>query len=129
MKARKGSNGNSWRIAEDVHSTPRCPRAQDPEDAIEHTTVVNPRDATRLVRQQGLDGNPFIIGEFVARDSSPSFEAWITGVWPAAMLPGRSRLDAYGVEADISQRLISAETVESDPERTFGSFVTRPRLD
>jgi len=46
--------------------TPRCSRAQDPEDAIEDTTVVNPRNSTRLVRQHGLDGNPFIIGEFVA---------------------------------------------------------------
>jgi hypothetical protein len=55
--------------------TPRCSRAQDLEDAIEDTTVVNPRNATRLVRQHGLDGNPFIIGEFVAHDSSPSLEA------------------------------------------------------
>jgi hypothetical protein len=38
--------------------TPRRSRAQDPEDAIEDTTVVNPRNATRLVRKQGLDGNP-----------------------------------------------------------------------
>jgi hypothetical protein len=53
--------------------TPRCSRAQDPEDAIEDTTVVNPRNATRLVRQHGLDGNPFIIGEFVAHDSSLQF--------------------------------------------------------
>src|SRR5215510_15318117 len=53
--------------------TPRCSRAQDPEDAIEDTTVVNPRNATRLVRQHGLDGNPFIIGEFVAHRSSPQF--------------------------------------------------------
>ena len=42
--------------------TPRCSRAQDPEDAIENTTVVHPRNATRLVRQHGLDGDPFIIG-------------------------------------------------------------------
>ena len=39
--------------------TPRCSRAQDPEDAIEDTTVVNPRNATRLVRQHGLDGKYF----------------------------------------------------------------------
>src|ERR1700756_1067236 len=99
--------------------TPRCSRAQYPEDAIEDTTVVHPRNATRLVRQHGLDGNPFIIGEFVAHDSSPQFGSLITGVWPDATLPGRPRLDAYGVEADISQPTISAETVENDPIRTY----------
>ena len=31
------------------------------------------RKATRLVRQHRLDGNPFIVGEFVAHDSSPQF--------------------------------------------------------
>lgn len=30
---------------------------QGPEDAIEDTTVVGPRDATLLVRLHGLDGN------------------------------------------------------------------------
>ncbi|GGI33945.1 hypothetical protein GCM10010987_76920 [Bradyrhizobium guangdongense] len=52
---------------------PRCPGSQDPEDAMEDTTVVHPRNATRLVRQHGLDGNPFMIGEFVAHDSNPQF--------------------------------------------------------
>jgi hypothetical protein len=31
--------------------TPGCSRSQDPEDAIEDTTVVYPRNATRLVGQ------------------------------------------------------------------------------
>src|SRR5215831_713492 len=53
--------------------TPGCSGAQDPEDAIEDTAVVHPRNATRLVRQHRLDGSPFIIGEFVAHDSSPQF--------------------------------------------------------
>jgi hypothetical protein len=48
-------------------------RAQDPKDAIGDTTVVSPRNATRPVRQHGIDGNPSIIGEFVAHDSSPQF--------------------------------------------------------
>jgi len=43
----------------------------DSEDAIEDTTVVNPRNAARLVRQHGLDGSPFLVGEFVAHDSIP----------------------------------------------------------
>ena len=34
--------------------TPRCSRAQDPEDAIEDTTVVEPRNPTRLVGSMGL---------------------------------------------------------------------------
>src|SRR5262245_20969281 len=56
--------------------TPRADHArvlsgsQDPEDAIENTTVVYPRSVARLVRQHRPDGDPFIIGEFVAHDSS-----------------------------------------------------------
>jgi hypothetical protein len=51
---------------------PRCSRSQDPEDAIEDTTVVHAAQATRLVEQHRLDGSPLIIGEFVAHHSSPS---------------------------------------------------------
>jgi hypothetical protein len=58
--------------------TPRRAGAQDLEDAIEDTTVVHPRNATRFVRQHGLDGNPFIIGEFVAHDSRDAFDACAT---------------------------------------------------
>src|SRR5580692_402781 len=52
---------------------PRCAGSQDPEDAVEDTSVVYPRNATRLIRQHGLDSSPFIIGEFVAHDSSSQF--------------------------------------------------------
>jgi hypothetical protein len=52
---------------------PRCPGSQDPEDAVEDTPVVYSRNATRLIRQHGLDGNPFIFGEFVAHDSILQF--------------------------------------------------------
>src|SRR5262249_13571224 len=59
-----------WQIA------PRCPRSQDPEDAIEDTTVIHPRHATRLVRQHRLDGSPFVVGKFIAHDSKlPSLGA------------------------------------------------------
>jgi hypothetical protein len=54
-----------------------------------------------------------MIGEFVTHDSSPQFGSLNHGVWPDATLLGRPRLDAYGVEADISQPTISAETVEN----------------
>src|SRR5436190_21832293 len=51
---------------------PRCPGSQDPEDAVEDTSVVYPRNATRFVWQHRLDGKPFIVGEFVAHDWTPS---------------------------------------------------------
>jgi DDE superfamily endonuclease len=50
-------------------------RSQDPEDAVKDAAVVYPRNATRLVRQHWLDSSPFIIGEFVAHDSSPGLGA------------------------------------------------------
>jgi len=53
--------------------TPGCSGSQDPEDAIEDTTVVYPRNSTRLVRQHRLDGGPFIVGEFIAHGSKPLF--------------------------------------------------------
>jgi hypothetical protein len=42
---------------------------QDPEDAVEDTTIVYPRHAARLVRQHRLDGSPFMGAQFVAHDS------------------------------------------------------------
>jgi hypothetical protein len=46
--------------------------------------VVHTRHAARLVRQERLDGNPFIIGEFVTHDSKPQFGSLNHG--PAAEL-------------------------------------------
>jgi hypothetical protein len=46
-------------------------RSQDPEDAIEDTTVIHAWHAARLVRQHRLDGSPLIVKEFVAHDSAP----------------------------------------------------------
>ena len=68
--------------------TPGCSGAQDPENPIEDTTVVYPRNATRLVRQHRLDGSPLIIG------SSGS---------------------GLTAEADINQPTTLAESVEIDP--------------
>ena len=51
---------------------PWRPRSQDPEDAIEDTTVIHSWHAARLIRQHRLDGSPLIVGEFVAHDSAPS---------------------------------------------------------
>src|SRR5215475_8880466 len=49
---------------------PWRPRSQDPEDAIEDTTVIHAWHAARLVRQHRLDGSPLIVSEFVAHDSA-----------------------------------------------------------
>jgi hypothetical protein len=57
----------------DRRRTPGCSGSQDPGDAIEDTTVVYPRNSTRLVRQHRLDGGPFIVGEFIAHGSKPLF--------------------------------------------------------
>ena len=54
-----------WQIA------PRRPRSQVPENAIEDTAIIHPRNAARLVRQHRSNGGPLIIGEFVAHDSAP----------------------------------------------------------
>ena len=101
--------------------TPGCSGSQDPEDAIEDTTVVYPRNATRLVRQHRLDGNPFIISEFVAHDSSPQFGS-LNHRGPAKRnAPGQAPVRLWG-EADINQPATPAETVENDPEQTFAGI-------
>src|SRR6266700_3304081 len=53
--------------------TPRRTRTQNPKDAVEHAPVIYTGHAARLVRQERLDGGPFIIGEFVAHDSRLQF--------------------------------------------------------
>ncbi len=93
--------------------TPRRSGAQDPKDAIEDTTVVHPRNATRLVRQHRLDSNPFIIGEFVAHDLSPRFGSLNHGD-----LAGRNALGpapAYG-QKRTSPVDSPAESVENEPK-------------
>ena len=94
------------------HITPRCSRAQDPEDATEDTTVIHPRNAKRLVLQHGFDGNPFMIGEFIAHDSSPQFgslnhsDLVCRNAWRQAPV-GRLR-----AEADFSSPTIPIEIVD-----------------
>ena len=99
--------------------TPRCSRAQDPEDAIEDTTVVHPRNATRLVRQHGFDGNPFMIGEFVAHDSSPQFGSLNHSDLVRRNASRQAPVGRLRAEADISPPTIPVETVENDPKPTF----------
>ena len=48
---------------------PWCAGSQHPADAVEDTSIVRTKHASRLVRQHRPDGRPFIIREFVAHDS------------------------------------------------------------
>ena len=47
---------------------PWCAGPQYPKDAVEHAPVIHPRNAARFIRQERLDGRPFLVGEFVAHD-------------------------------------------------------------
>ena len=58
-----------------------------------------------------------MIGEFVAHDSSPQFESLNHRVLARRNAYATPQLDAYGVEANISQPTTSAEKVENDPLR------------
>jgi hypothetical protein len=55
-----------------AHGPPWRPGSQDPEDAIEDAAVIHSWHAARLIGQHQLDGSPFVVGEFVAHDSTPS---------------------------------------------------------
>ena len=48
-------------------------RPQYPEDAVEDTSVVDPRHAARLVRKERPDGSPLKVREFVSHNSRPRF--------------------------------------------------------
>ncbi len=69
--------------------------------------------------QHGLDGNPFMMSEFVAHHSSPQFGSLNHRELTGHNAPGQAGLDAYGVEADIRQPTVSAEAVENEPIRTY----------
>ena len=56
-----------WQIA------PWCSRPLYPEDAVEDTSVVDPRHAARLVRKERPDGSPLKVREFVSHDWRPGF--------------------------------------------------------
>src|ERR1700751_5152049 len=61
----------SWASASAFMILAQTPARPQPEDAIEDSTNIHPRYATRLVRQHGPNGSPFLIGEFVAHDFEP----------------------------------------------------------
>jgi hypothetical protein len=93
--------------------TPRCSRSQDPEDTIEDTSVVHPRNATWLVRQHRPYGSPFIV--LVAHDSSPqSGSLNHRGLTHRKELLARPWFGVFGAGADINLPTILNETVEND---------------
>jgi len=94
-------------------------RSQDPENTVEDTTVVHPRDATRLVGQHRFYDSPFIVSESIAHDSRPPFGSLNHGrkAKHNAPLP-RPRHRYFRGKADIDQPTIPAGSVENDPIRT-----------
>src|SRR5215471_4423671 len=102
---------------------PGCPRSQDPENTVKDTSVVYPRNATRLVRQHGLDGDPFIISEFVAHDSSPQFGSLNHRGLANGNASGSAPVRRLRAEADINLPTIPDQTVENAP------FATCPNVD
>ena len=57
--------GGAWAIAL-RQVTPRCTRPQYPEDAVQHTAVIDARHASRLLGQQRLDNAPLEVGQIVS---------------------------------------------------------------
>ena len=85
---------------------PRCSRSQDPENPVEDTPVIYPRNPTRFVGQHRFDGGPFIIGEFMAHDSSPQvreFESHASGQTQCSR-PGARQSVAFGAERTSTSR-------------------------
>jgi hypothetical protein len=90
---------------------PWCSRSQDPEDAIEDTTVVRSSHAARLVRQHQLNGRPLVVGEFIAHDSSPQFGDLNHG--STAGLNGSSEVHRMSAFGGRSGRLIIISNVST----------------
>lgn len=57
--------GGAWAIALRQVS-PRRTRSQHPEDAVQHTAVIDAWDASRLVGQQRFDHTPFEVGQIIS---------------------------------------------------------------
>jgi hypothetical protein len=93
-----------------------CPSSQDPEDTIEHATVIYTRNAARLIGKHRLDGGPLIVAEFVAHDSRLQYWSLNHGSGSAI-----NPLD-YGEVANGSRQLEAAELLAAcHPSMTLGS--------
>lgn len=72
----------------------------------------------RVVRQHRLDGGPFMVGEFVAHDSSPQFGSLNHGSPAKRNALGPLLVLRLRTRADINHPSISAKCVENDPKLT-----------
>jgi hypothetical protein len=68
VPARNMPSTPNWTGRSDPGDPATAPQIAIPKDAIEDTRVIHPRHAAQLVGQHRLDGSPFLIGGFVARD-------------------------------------------------------------
>lgn len=66
--------GGRWPVALG-HLSPWRACSKPPENTVQNTSVINPRNAARLVRQQRLNDRPFPVCQFV---SPPRHQASIT---------------------------------------------------
>jgi hypothetical protein len=62
-----------WTYQSFAPPSPRRTGTLNPKNSVEDAPVIYTRHATRLVRQERLDGGPFTVGEFVAHDSRLRF--------------------------------------------------------
>ena len=53
---------------------PRRTRTQHPEDAVQHTPVIDARHASRLVRQQRFDHAPLDVGQVISANADAESE-------------------------------------------------------
>jgi hypothetical protein len=98
---------------------PWCSGSQHPEDAIEDAPVIHPWHAARLVRQHRLDGCPFVVGKFVAHDSSPRFRGLNHDPRAGLNEPSiRHHLCRFWSKPDINRLTRPAGSVENDPLQT-----------
>jgi hypothetical protein len=101
--------GGVW--TKDIRQVPpRCPGPRHLKDAAEDTAVIHTRHAARFVRQERLDGDPFMVGEFIAHDSKlPVLKLESRGY-------DRSQVRIRG-ETDIDWQAKPFVSVENDPTR------------
>jgi len=98
---------------------PWRPRSQNPKDAIEDTTVIHSWHAARLIWQHQFDGNPLIVGEFVAHDSTPSVGGLNHGSAVRLNPPGQGALRSLFPQS--GPIMLALSFVVHDPYRRFAT--------
>ena len=83
--------------------------------------------STRLVRQHRPYGSPFIVGEFVAHDSSTHLASLNHGRPAKRKASGSAPVRRLRAEADINLPTIPDESVENDPKATLPTPIAQCR--